>query len=75
MLEERFEWDPSKAAANFRKHRVSLEEGTTVFDDRNVLVNYDSKHSLQEDRRSATGISERGRLVAGLTRFEVREFA
>lgn len=28
-----FAWDSAKAAINLRKHRVSFEEGTTVFDD------------------------------------------
>ena len=28
-----FEWDPDKAAANLRKHGVSFEEATTVFQD------------------------------------------
>jgi uncharacterized DUF497 family protein len=26
-----FEWSPEKARANLRKHRVSFEEATTVF--------------------------------------------
>lgn len=29
----KFEWDPRKATRNLRKHRVSFEEGTTVFRD------------------------------------------
>jgi uncharacterized DUF497 family protein len=29
----RFEWDAIKATANFRKHRVSFEEASTVFND------------------------------------------
>ncbi|MBF0443391.1 MAG: BrnT family toxin [Oligoflexales bacterium] len=29
----RIEWDPVKAAKNFKKHRVSFELATTVFDD------------------------------------------
>jgi uncharacterized DUF497 family protein len=28
-----FEWDDAKAAANLKKHRVSFEEASTVFDD------------------------------------------
>jgi uncharacterized protein len=29
----RFEWDPVKARAHLRRHRVSFEEATTAFDD------------------------------------------
>jgi uncharacterized DUF497 family protein len=28
-----FEWDPVKAAQNFRKHKVSFNEAATVFSD------------------------------------------
>jgi uncharacterized DUF497 family protein len=29
----KFEWDPKKATTNLRKHGVSFEEGTSVFND------------------------------------------
>jgi hypothetical protein len=29
----RFEWDRKKAAANFKKHKVSFDEAVTVFYD------------------------------------------
>ncbi len=29
----RFEWDSRKAATNIRKHGVSFDEASTVFDD------------------------------------------
>lgn len=32
-----FEWDAAKAASNLRKHGVSFEEATTVFDDPDAL--------------------------------------
>ncbi|MDI6794047.1 MAG: BrnT family toxin, partial [bacterium] len=28
-----FEWDPNKAAKNFRKHRVPFSEAATIFGD------------------------------------------
>ena len=28
-----FEWDKKKAAANLKKHKVTFDEATTVFDD------------------------------------------
>jgi uncharacterized DUF497 family protein len=54
-----FEWDPSKAAANRRKHGVSFEEGVTVFDDPVVLLLADLEHG--EPRIVAVGVSNRGR--------------
>jgi len=28
-----FEWDPEKAASNFKKHRIRFTEASTVFKD------------------------------------------
>jgi len=33
MVQYDFEWDPDKARRNRRKHRVSFEQGATVFRD------------------------------------------
>jgi len=38
MPEVRFDWDPRKAAANLRKHRVSFEEAQTAFLDGFILL-------------------------------------
>lgn len=57
-----FEWHETKAAANFRKHRVAFEEAKTVFGDPRALVIPDTAHSEQEDRWVRLGISARGRL-------------
>lgn len=46
----RFEWDPSKAAANARKHGVSFEQACEVFVDECALSLFDKKHSRDEDR-------------------------
>lgn len=56
-----FEWDPSKAAANRRKHGVSFEEGATVLDDPVVLLLADLEHG--EPRIVAIGVSNRGRAL------------
>ena len=45
-----FEWDPKKAAANQRKHRVSFEEARTVFDDEEALLIPAPDHSDDEER-------------------------
>jgi uncharacterized protein len=63
LNELRFEWDPAKAAANFRKHGVSFEEASTVFKSPNVLIKPDEAHSLVEDRANAIGFSDKGRLL------------
>lgn len=45
-----FEWDPSKAARNFRKHKVTFKEATTVFGDIHATTAYDPDHSAGEYR-------------------------
>jgi uncharacterized protein len=45
-----FEWDPSKARSNIRKHGVSFERGATVFLDPHALSMFDEDHSRAEDR-------------------------
>jgi uncharacterized protein len=59
-----FEWDAAKAAGNRRKHGVSFEEASTVFDDPKVLVRYDEGHSDEEDRWNAAGMSEKLRVLS-----------
>ena len=59
----RFEWDPRKAAANFRKHRVSLDEALTVFADPLSDLYDDPDHSTAERRLILMGYSNRGRLL------------
>lgn len=46
----RFEWDPTKAASNRKKHGVSFEEARTVFADEDGLFLPDPDHSGDEDR-------------------------
>jgi hypothetical protein len=58
-----FEWDPSKAAANLRKHGVSFEEATTVFGDALAMNMPDPDHSLSEERFVLLGMSGRHRLL------------
>ena len=59
----RFGWDPRKAAANQRKHRVSFEEAATVFGDRLSVTIPDPDHSSREHRFVLVGLSEAGRLL------------
>ena len=63
MNEVHFAWDPTKAAANFRKHGVSFDEASTLFRNSLATVLPDSMHSRQEDRLLIIGHSGAGRLL------------
>ena len=50
-------WDPAKAAANAKKHRVTFEEASSVFLDPLALTFLDPDHSEEEDREITIGRS------------------
>ena len=52
-----FEWDENKAQINRRKHGVSFEEASTVFEDIDALQIFDPDHSESEDRFILLGMS------------------
>lgn len=58
-----FEWDAIKARYNLRKHGVSFEETSSVFND--VLAAYyrDPDHSGNENRFLPIGTSSQGQLL------------
>jgi uncharacterized DUF497 family protein len=56
-----FEWDPEKAAGNWRKHGVSFEEAATVFGAPLAMTYFDPDHSEEEDRFLTFGHSQEGR--------------
>ena len=58
-----FEWDRLKAKYNLRKHGVSFEEASTVFDDVLARVYEDPDHSVHEKRFLMIGSSARGHLL------------
>ncbi len=58
-----FEWDDRKAAYNFRKHRVSFEEASTVFAGSLTLSFDDPDHSVDEQRFITIGESDQGRVL------------
>jgi len=58
-----FEWDEEKAKENRRKHRVSFEEGITVFSDPFSITIDDPHHSADEQRYIDIGTSETGRVL------------
>jgi hypothetical protein len=58
-----FEWDEVKAKANLRKHRVSFEEGKTIFNDPFLFTFPNNKHSGSEERYINIGLSANGRVL------------
>ncbi len=58
-----FEWDPSKASANLRKHQVSFDEAKTVFFDDFAIQFFDEAHSSDEERFIMLGMSSGAKLL------------
>ena len=63
MSRIRFDWDPKKAAANLRKHKVSFEDAQSVFSDDRALLIDDPDHSEDEERFVLLGLSQSLRLL------------
>jgi uncharacterized DUF497 family protein len=56
-----FEWDPKKAAGNFRKHGVRFADAVSVFEDEQALTVADD---ADDERRWVTiGADGMGRIV------------
>ncbi len=58
-----FEWDPTKARLNLRKHGVTFYEAATVLRDPFGITIYDPDHSEEEDRFITIGTSGSHRLL------------
>lgn len=58
-----YEWDENKNRLNQRKHGITFEEASTVFDDAEALVIPDPAHSRDEERFIILGISQKPRLL------------
>jgi len=58
-----FEWEETKAIAKFRKHKVSFEEASTVFEDNLSLTGRDPDHSIGEHRYVTFGLSAAKRVL------------
>jgi len=58
-----FDWDPSKARQNLRKHGVSFEEASSVFYDPLAATGTDPDQSEDESRMVTFGMSCKGRLL------------
>ena len=58
-----FEWDDKKNKSNIRKHGISFEEATSVFQDDDALIIVDEGHSQKEERFVLIGFSYRANLL------------
>ena len=58
-----YEWDPAKAASNWRKHGVTFAEAASVYLDPGALTFDDPDHSIGELREITIGVSTKQRLL------------
>lgn len=56
-----YEWDPQKAAANLRKHKIDFADAVGVFQDPLAITVPDNRH--EEARFVTVGIDFLGRLL------------
>ena len=59
-----FEWDDKKASANARKHGVTFELASTVFEDPRLEAIPDVEHSETEERWFSVGCAGDGRILS-----------
>jgi uncharacterized DUF497 family protein len=70
-----FEWDETKSVSNFKKHKISFEEASTIFADPFLITLVDDFHSDREERFISIGQSEKNRVLLAVhtEREETRE--
>ncbi|MFK5975219.1 MAG: BrnT family toxin [Sulfurovum sp.] len=51
-----FEWDRDKALTNLTKHKISFENATAVFRDKQAISISDEEHSENEERWLTIGM-------------------
>ena len=56
-----FEWDPQKAAANFKKHGVDFADAATVLTDDSAVTILDD--GSVEERHATIGVDALGRVL------------
>ena len=59
----KFEWDPTKAESNLKKHQVSFDEAKSVFYDDFAVQFFDEEHSTDEERFLMLGLSAGAKLL------------
>ena len=63
IVRYKFDWDPVKAKANWRKHGVRFEDAAELFLDPLAISLPDHEHSEIEDRWVTIGRDSRGRVL------------
>jgi uncharacterized protein len=58
-----FEWDPRKAEANYKKHRVRFAEALPVFEDEEAVTITDDDSDPHEVRFVTVGSGAKGRVL------------
>jgi uncharacterized DUF497 family protein len=61
---EGFDWDHGNTGKIWKKHRVDFRESEEIFFNKPLEIFYDEKHSQEEERFAALGITDRGRKLA-----------
>lgn len=67
MQDDAFEWDDGKAAANWRRHRISFEMARAAFDDDFATEQADRDHDDAEECVTLLGIVEHHLLFLSYT--------
>jgi len=65
-----FDWDPSKAKSNRKKHGIGFEQSSSIFLDPRMIAVFDTEHSEQEDRWATIGIDRNGILLVVIHTFQ-----
>jgi uncharacterized DUF497 family protein len=63
----RFDWNPVKAEANWRKHKISFQQAQAAFYDPHGLDEADEKDDYGEERFNLTGMAENRLIVVTYT--------
>jgi uncharacterized DUF497 family protein len=64
-----FDWNPDKAKQNLKKHKVSFERATTIFQDPAAVSVFDEEHSDDEGRWVTLGKSDQGEILVVIHTF------
>ena len=58
-----FEWDPTKAKKNLSKHKISFEDASSIFKDKNSISVFDERRSEDEERWATIGLDTKTRTL------------
>ena len=58
-----FDWDPNKATANVRKHKIGFDQAAAIFLDQQAVTIFDDEHSEIEDRWVTIGMDNNSILL------------